>query len=138
MKSTGEVMGTAAEFGKAYWKAQRAAGATLPEGGVAVIDLDADREAFAEFYDVRSSADFEDVPQAIRDGEIDLVITRDRETLQTAVEEDITYYSTVPAVTAALEALRAREDPLDVAPLGERRKHQRQWGLPAAEHGADD
>mgnify|MGYP000123666662 CR=1 FL=1 len=138
MKSTGEVMGTAAGFGKAYWKAQQAAGATLPEGGTAVIDLDADREAFAEFYDVYRSADFEDVPQAIRDGEIDLVITRDLETLRTAVEEDITYYSTVPAVTAALEALQAREEPLDVAPVSKRVKQTRKWGVPAADVESDD
>jgi carbamoyl-phosphate synthase large subunit len=133
MKSTGEVMGTATTFGKAYWKAQQAAGATLPESGTAVIDLDADREAFAAFYDVYRSEDFEDVPQAIRDGEIDLVITRDRETLQTAVEEDITYYSTVPAVMAALEALQARDEPMDVAAVDERHKHVRNWGGAAAD-----
>jgi len=133
MKSTGEVMGTATTFGKAYWKAQQAAGATLPESGTAVIDLDADRDAFAQFYDVRRSEDYDDVPQAIRDGEIDLVITRDRETLQTAVEEDITYYSTVPAVMAALEALQARGEPMDVAAVDERTKHARNWGAAAAD-----
>jgi carbamoyl-phosphate synthase large subunit len=123
MKSTGEVMGTADTFGKAYWKAQQAAGAVLPEGGTAVIDLDVD--GFEEFYDVR---EFEDVPEAIREGRVDLVITRDRESLQTAVEEDVTYYSTAPSVQAALEALRAREEPLDVRPVSERPVRDAEWG----------
>ena len=123
MKSTGEVMGTADSFGKAYWKAQQAAGAVLPKGGTAVIDLDVD--GFEEFYEVK---EFEDVPDAIREGEIDLVITRDRESLQTAVEEDVTYYSTAPSVQAALEALRAREQPLDVRAVSERPVREAQWG----------
>jgi carbamoyl-phosphate synthase large subunit len=123
MKSTGEVMGTADTFGKAYWKAQQAAGAVLPEGGTAVIDLDVD--GFEEFYDVR---EFEDVPEAIRQGKVDLVITRDRESLQTAVEEDVTYYSTAPSVQAALEALRAREEPLDVRAVDDRPVRRAQWG----------
>jgi carbamoyl-phosphate synthase large subunit len=33
MKSTGEVMGVARDFASAFWKAQAAAGNTLPEGG---------------------------------------------------------------------------------------------------------
>jgi carbamoyl-phosphate synthase large subunit len=123
MKSTGEVMGTADTFGKAYWKAQQAAGAVLPEGGTAVIDLDVD--GFEEFYEVK---EFEDVPEAIREGRVDLVITRDRETLQTAVEEDVTYYSTAPSVQAALEALRAREEPLDVRPVSDRPVRDAEWG----------
>ncbi|MFB6137374.1 MAG: ATP-grasp domain-containing protein, partial [Halobacteriaceae archaeon] len=137
MKSTGEVMGTADTFGKAYWKAQQAAGAVLPAGGTAVIDLDV--EGFDEFYDVKTSADFEDVPQAIRDGEIDLVISRDRKALQTAVEEDVTYYSTAPSVEAALEALRARDEPLDVEAVSRRPKRAGRWGeTPVAEAESDD
>lgn len=123
MKSTGEVMGTADSFGKAYWKAQQAAGAVLPKGGTAVIDLDVD--GFEEFYEVK---EFDDVPQAIREGEVDLVITRDREALQTAVEEDVTYYSTAPSVQAALEALRAREEPLDIKAVSERPVRKAEWG----------
>ncbi|MCL7417123.1 MAG: carbamoyl-phosphate synthase large subunit, partial [Halalkalicoccus sp.] len=123
MKSTGEVMGTADSFGKAYWKAQQAAGAVLPRGGTAVIDLDVD--GFEEFYEVK---EFEDVPEAIREGKVDLVITRDRESLQTAVEEDVTYYSTAPSVQAALEALRARDDPLDVRAVSERPVREAEWG----------
>jgi carbamoyl-phosphate synthase large subunit len=56
------------------------------------------------------------------------VITRDRETLQTAVEEDVTYYSTAPSVQAALEALRAREEPLDVRPVSDRPVRDAEWG----------
>ncbi|ADJ14642.1 carbamoyl-phosphate synthase large subunit [Halalkalicoccus jeotgali] len=123
MKSTGEVMGTADSFGKAYWKAQQAAGAVLPRGGTAVIDLDVD--GFDEFYEIR---EFEDVPEAIREGKVDLVITRDRESLQTAVEEDVTYYSTAPSVQAALEALRARDDPLDVRAVSDRPVREAEWG----------
>jgi carbamoyl-phosphate synthase large subunit len=130
MKSTGEVMGTADDFGKAYWKAQNAAGAVLPEGGTAVIDLDVDREAFGEFYDVR---EFEDTVAAIQNGEVDLVITRDPDVLKTAVEEDITYYSTVPSVEAALEALQNRDAPLDVNAIDRRPKETRRWGSPPDE-----
>jgi carbamoyl-phosphate synthase large subunit len=137
MKSTGEVMGTADGFGKAYWKAQQAAGAVLPEGGTAVIDfepaegnplVDLDVEEFAAFYDIE---EFEDVSRAIRDGKVDLVISRDLDTLQTAVEEDITYYSTAPSVQAALEALKARNEPLDVAAVTERPRTAREWGRSA-------
>ncbi|MFC6903899.1 carbamoyl-phosphate synthase large subunit [Halalkalicoccus tibetensis] len=123
MKSTGEVMGTADSFGKAYWKAQQAAGAVLPKGGTAVIDLDVD--GFDEFYEVR---EFEDVPEAIREGKVDLVVTRDRDSLETAVEEDVTYYSTAPSVQAALEALRARDEPLDVRAVSERPVKEAEWG----------
>src|SRR6056297_2171783 len=72
MKSTGEVMGTADSFGRAYDKAQDATGKPIPEGGVAVIDLsdgefpDPDSEAgkelvegFAEHFELR---EFEDLP----------------------------------------------------------------------------
>jgi carbamoyl-phosphate synthase large subunit len=139
MKSTGEVMGTADGFGKAYWKAQQAAGAVLPEGGTAVIDfepaegnplVDLDVAEFEEFYDVK---EFDDVPEAIRTGKVDLVISRDREALQTAVEEDVTYYSTAPSVQAALDALKARNEPLDVAAVTERPRSTRKWGRPERE-----
>ncbi|MFB6105353.1 MAG: carbamoyl-phosphate synthase large subunit [Halobacteriaceae archaeon] len=129
MKSTGEVMGTADTFGQAYWKAQTAAGAVLPEGGTAVIDLPVNVDAFAEFYDIE---EFDDVPEAIRQGKVDLVITRDRKALQTAVEEDVTYYSTVPSVEAALEALRSRDLPTDVESVSRRPKRTRQWGEPGS------
>jgi len=74
--------------------------------------------------------EFDDVPQAIREGKVDLVISRDLETLQTAVEENVTYYSTAPSVQAALEALKARNEPLDVAAVTERPRDGRRWGIP--------
>ncbi len=55
MKSTGEVMGTADSFGKAYEKAQSAASNALPTDGVAVVDLDVD--GFGEYYEL---GEFED------------------------------------------------------------------------------
>ncbi len=82
MKSTGEVMGTASEFGTAYWKAQQAAGNAVSEG-TAVVDLDVD--GFEDHFDVEA---FDDVPQAIREGEVDFVVSRDRDSLEMAVEED--------------------------------------------------
>jgi len=123
MKSTGEVMGTADTFGKAYWKAQQAAGAVLPESGTAVIDLDV--EGFEEFYDIE---EFDDVSQAIRDGEVDLIVSRDSDAMQTAVEEGVTYYSTAASVQAALEALQSREQDLDVAPVSSRPTLEENWG----------
>jgi len=42
MKSTGEVMGTARSFGKAYDKAQDSTNKPIPESGTAVVDLSAD------------------------------------------------------------------------------------------------
>jgi carbamoyl-phosphate synthase large subunit len=51
MKSTGEVMGIAADFASAFWKAQAAAGNTLPRGGpgrCAFVSVrDADKPAAA-------------------------------------------------------------------------------------------
>jgi carbamoyl-phosphate synthase large subunit len=52
MKSTGEVMGVAADFASAFWKAQAAAGNTLPRGGpgrCAFVSVkDKDKAAAAE------------------------------------------------------------------------------------------
>ncbi|PSP56118.1 carbamoyl-phosphate synthase large subunit [Halobacteriales archaeon QS_1_67_19] len=123
MKSTGEVMGTADAFGKAYEKAQDAAGSSLPEDGTAVVDLDV--EGFGEYYDL---AEFDDLTGALQAGEIDLLVTRDREALETAVEEEITYFSTEASAEAALEALAARDEPLDVASVSDRPTETREWG----------
>jgi carbamoyl-phosphate synthase large subunit len=123
MKSTGEVMGTAATFAKAYDKAQDAAGSPLPESGTAVVDLDVD--GFDEYYDID---EFEDLETAIQRGEVDLLVTRNRGALEAAVEEDITYFSTEASAEAALEALAAREDPLDVESVDTRAKDSRDWG----------
>jgi carbamoyl-phosphate synthase large subunit len=123
MKSTGEVMGTAKTFGKAYDKAQDAAGSALPDEGTAVVDVDVD--GFGEYYDL---GEFEGLDTAIQRGEVDLLVTRDRDALETAVEEDITYFSTEASAEAALEALEARDDPLDVESVGDRPKQSREWG----------
>jgi carbamoyl-phosphate synthase large subunit len=139
MKSTGEVMGTARSFGKAYLKAQSATGKAIPTEGVAHVDLDSVRElsqldedvsevreGFERHFDVRQ---FDDLAGAIRDGEVDLVVSREREPLEVAVEETITYFSTLPSAKAALEAIETKEEPLDVASLSERPRERRQWGI---------
>jgi len=141
MKSTGEVMGTARSFGKAYLKAQSATEKPIPTGGTAIVDLDtlgemsqADeditdvREHAADHYDVREKSDFGDVTQALRDGEVDVIFSRDRDVLEVAVEEDITYFSTVPSSRAALEAVETVEEPLDVMALSERPTERRECG----------
>ncbi len=132
MKSTGEVMGTADTFGKAYQKAQMSVGKPIPLGGAAIVDLPVG--GFGEYFDVFESDDFEDyeaIEAALRAGEIDLVISRDRDVLEICVEETITYFSTIESGQAALEAIRHSDEPLDVAPLQDRPKMQEYWGQPA-------
>ncbi|GGL51991.1 carbamoyl-phosphate synthase large subunit [Halocalculus aciditolerans] len=123
MKSTGEVMGTADTFGKAYDKAQDAASNHLPDAGTAVVDLDVD--GFEEYYDL---AEFDDVSDAIRTGEVDFLVSRDVDALQTAVEEDVPYFSTEASAKAALEALAHRGDDLDVLPVSQRPITHANWG----------
>ncbi len=49
MRSTGEVMASAADFPSAFAKAERAAGRPLPEGGTAFLSVrDADKDAAVE------------------------------------------------------------------------------------------
>ncbi|MCU4753024.1 carbamoyl-phosphate synthase large subunit [Halobacteria archaeon AArc-curdl1] len=128
MKSTGEVMGTASTFGIAYWKAQQAASNDIT-GGTAVIDLDVD--GFEEFFDI---AEFDDVPAAIRKGEVDFVVSYDRDTLEMAVEEDIPYLSTEPSARAYLEGLQAYagdgtgDADLEVAAVSDRPHRVAEWG----------
>ncbi|GAA0226134.1 carbamoyl-phosphate synthase large subunit [Haladaptatus pallidirubidus] len=123
MKSTGEVMGTADSFGKAYEKAQAAAYNALPDDGTAVVELDVD--GFGDYYDL---AEFENTADAVRAGKIDLLATDDREALEMAVEEDVPYFTTVAGAKAAVEALGARDEPLCVQSVGDRPKVVRQWG----------
>ncbi|MES3516602.1 MAG: carbamoyl-phosphate synthase large subunit [Natronomonas sp.] len=138
MKSTGEVMGTARSFGKAYLKAQSATGKPIPTDGVAHIDLESARAlsqkredlsdlraGFERHFDVR---EFDDLAGAIRNGEVDFIVSRDRDALEVAVEENVTYFSTIPSARAALEAIETKEEPLDVAALSERPLQRRQWG----------
>ncbi|AGB30537.1 carbamoyl phosphate synthase large subunit [Natrinema pellirubrum DSM 15624] len=123
MKSTGEVMGTASDFGTAYWKSQQAAGNAVSEG-TAVVDLDVD--GFENHFDI---AAFDDVPAAIREGEVDFVVSRDRDSLEMAVEEEIPYLSTVASAEAYVEALDEFDGDLEVASVTERPKRTAKWGV---------
>ncbi|MEF8814426.1 MAG: hypothetical protein V5A55_11490, partial [Halovenus sp.] len=118
-------------FGKAYQKAQMCVGKPIPLEGTMVVDLPV--AGFEEFFDVKELDDFADnaeVKQAISDGEIDLVISRERDVLETCVEETVTYFSTVESAQAALEAIRHSDEPLDVAPIDDRSKLKEYWGQP--------
>ena len=128
MKSTGEVMGTASSFGRAYDKAQDSTGQPLPTEGTALIEFEVDSGAvpgFEHYFEVQT---FDDPIEAIRDGAIDIVVSNDLDLLKAAVEEDVPYYSTEAPARAALEALAAREEPLDVAPVDDRPKRTAEWG----------
>ncbi|WP_408957203.1 carbamoyl-phosphate synthase large subunit [Natrinema sp. 74] len=122
MKSTGEVMGTASDFGTAYWKAQQAAGNAVSEG-TAVVDLDID--GFDNHFDV---TEFDDVPAAIREGNVDFIVSRDRDSLEMAVEEEIPYLSTEASAEAYVEALDSFEGDLEVAAVTDRPKGAAEWG----------
>ncbi|MDQ2050508.1 carbamoyl-phosphate synthase large subunit [Natronolimnohabitans sp. A-GB9] len=138
MKSTGEVMGSADSFGKAYDKAQDATGKPIPESGTAIIDLSADEfpdpetdegetlvEGFTEHFDLCEEVD---LVEAVREGKVDLIVSRDRDLLEVAVEEEITYFSTPASASAALEALEAKDEPIDVQSITERPKQTAEWG----------
>ncbi|MFC6875115.1 carbamoyl-phosphate synthase large subunit [Halobellus marinus] len=141
MKSTGEVMGTASTFAKAYDKAQDATGKSIPESGAAWIDLsaaefpDPDTEAgqelldgYAEYFDLETFEDNDELVSALREGRIDLVVSRDRDPLKVCVEEEITYFSTEASAAAALEALGAKDEPIDVEAVSDRPRRIEQWG----------
>jgi len=131
MKSTGEVMGTADTFGKAYQKAQMSVGKPIPLSGTAIVDLPV--VGFEESFDVYDLDDFENedaIKEALKNGEIDLVLSRDRDLLEICVEETITYFSTIESAQAALEAIRHSDESLDVQPVDSRPKKQEYWGQP--------
>jgi carbamoyl-phosphate synthase large subunit len=141
MKSTGEVMGTADTFAKAYEKAQSATSKEIPTEGTAVLDfsesefpdLDSDEarellDGYGEFFDLREFDDSEAFKDAIRAGEVDLIVSRDRDALEVAVEEDVTYFSTHASARAALEAIRASDEPIDVEAISDRPKRVAEWG----------
>jgi carbamoyl-phosphate synthase large subunit len=141
MKSTGEVMGTAGTFAKAYDKAQDAIGKPVPGSGTAWIDLSAPefpdpdsaagaalREGYAEYFDLATFDADEDLAAALREGRIDLVVSRDRDPLEICVEEEITYFSTTASAEAALEALGATADPIDVQAISDRPRRVERWG----------
>ncbi|GAA0528279.1 carbamoyl-phosphate synthase large subunit [Halorubrum aquaticum] len=138
MKSTGEVMGTARSFGKAYDKAQDATGKPIPDSGTAVVDLSAEEfpdpdtaegealvEGFSEHFQLSTATD---LIEAARRGEIDLIVSRQRELLEVAVEEEITYFSTHASAKAALEAIDHADDDLDVMAVSDRPKRVENWG----------
>ncbi|MFC4439225.1 MULTISPECIES: carbamoyl-phosphate synthase large subunit [Natrialbaceae] len=138
MKSTGEVMGSADSFGRAYDKAQDATGKPIPESGTAIIDLSADKfpdpdtdageelvEGFTDHFDLCEEID---LVRAVKEGGVDLIVSRDRDLLEIAVEEDVTYFSTPASAKAALEALEAKDEPIDVQPITERPKRVGEWG----------
>ncbi|GAB3418596.1 carbamoyl-phosphate synthase large subunit [Haloparvum alkalitolerans] len=138
MKSTGEVMGTATSFGKAYGKAQDATGKPIPESGTAVVDLSAEEfpdpdteegealvEGYAEHFELSEATDLIEAAQA---GELDLIVSRQRDLLEVAVEEEITYFSTHASAKAALEALDHANDDLDVMAVSDRPKRVAEWG----------
>jgi carbamoyl-phosphate synthase large subunit len=143
MKSTGEVMGTAGSFGRAYDKAQQAIGKPVPRSGTAVVDLSdpafpepesqAGRDLVSrveerfELVDFAEEASFR---EAIRAGEIDLIISRARAPLNTAVEESVTYFSTFPSARAAMAAVETADEPLDIRPLEARPQYRERWGQP--------
>ncbi|MDT3434382.1 carbamoyl-phosphate synthase large subunit [Haloarcula sp. 1CSR25-25] len=129
MKSTGEVMGTAGSFGKAYQKAQMAVGKPIPLEGTAIVDLPI--LGFEEHFDVQDFDDYEDtdaIIDAIQSGKVDLVLSRDRDVLEACVEETVTYFSTHESAEAALEAINSADQPLAVQAIDERPKTQREWG----------
>jgi carbamoyl-phosphate synthase large subunit len=127
MKSTGEVMGTADTPAMAYRKAQDAAGNLPATGGDATAVVDLDVAGFEDFFAVES---FEDVVAAVRDGEVDFLVSEDPAALKQAVESDVPYCSTVEAAEATLEALGAGGGSLQVRPISERPKRARRWGVP--------
>ncbi|WP_311172482.1 carbamoyl-phosphate synthase large subunit [Halobellus ordinarius] len=141
MKSTGEVMGTASTFAKAYDKAQDSTGKPIPESGTAWIDLSADEfpdpdteagqellDGYAEYFDLETFEDHDELVSALREGRIDLVVSRDLDPLKVCVEEEITYFSTEASAAAALEALGAKDEPIDVEAVSDRPRRIQQWG----------
>ncbi len=141
MKSTGEVMGTADSFGKAYQKSQMAIDKPIPTAGTALIDLDNEEfpdpdsdagrellEGFARHFAIADFEDESDFEAAIEAGDIDLIISRNREPLQVAVEHEVTYFSTYPSARATLDALEAQDEPLDIESITERPKRTANWG----------
>ncbi|ERG98497.1 MAG: carbamoylphosphate synthase large subunit [Haloquadratum sp. J07HQX50] len=141
MKSTGEVMGTAETFAKAYDKAQDSIGKPIPAEGTAWIDFSDEEfptaeshdstllyEGYEQYFDMVEYNSQESLHNSLRQGQIDFVVSRDRDTLEVCVEEEITYFSTTASAFAALEALDAKEGPIDVAPISSRQKTNINWG----------
>ncbi|QZP37373.1 carbamoyl-phosphate synthase large subunit [Halobaculum magnesiiphilum] len=138
MKSTGEVMGTASDFGVAYGKALDAAGQRLPDGGTVAFETVGDslplkgteeyehlRAGLEEYYEIEPVGDVE---EALRRGDIDLLISDEVDALRAAVTEEVAYLSTTESVEASLSALASRGKDLDVLAVSERPRHNEAWG----------
>jgi carbamoyl-phosphate synthase large subunit len=127
MKSTGEVMGTHETFGRAYDKAQIAAGAAPPTAGTAVVEIDDPElhERFADHYDLHEPTD---TPEAIRAGEVDYLVSTHRASLRAAVDEELPYVSTVAGAEAVLTGLAHRDEDLDTVAVTDRPQTGRRWG----------
>ncbi|MDL0128121.1 carbamoyl-phosphate synthase large subunit [Halobacterium salinarum] len=123
MKSTGEVMGTASDPGMAYWKAQVAASNAPVPGSTAVVDLPV--EGFDEHFEV---ATIKDVPAAIRRGEVEFLVSDDRDALTAAVEAEIPYVSTVAAAEAMREGIAAADGAREAMPVADRPVNDETWG----------
>ena len=72
----------------------------------------------------------EDLASAVRAGGGDVVVSRDRDPLKVGVEEGITYFSTTASARGALEALSAKDEPIDVQAVSDRPRRVEQWGAP--------
>jgi len=144
MKSTGEVMGTGANFGEAYSKAQFASGVILPSGGRALLSVrDADKPACRELARALAERGFElvathgterdlleagipcaginkvregrpHVVDLIKNDELSLIVntTADKRAIEEsrsirreAVAHKVTYYTTIAAAKATIQAL---------------------------------
>ena len=127
MKSTGEVMGTHETFGRAYDKAQIAADAAAPATGTAVVEIDDSdlHEQFGEHYELLSPAD---TPAAIREGEVDYLVSDERASLRAAVDEEVPYVSTVAAAEAVSTGLEHRDTELSTVAVTDRPRRREKWG----------
>ncbi|MFW5939995.1 MAG: carbamoyl-phosphate synthase large subunit [Halolamina sp.] len=134
MKSTGEVMGTANNFGAAYGKAQIAAGNEIPESGTLAVDGNWPADVVEGFTDHLDQETFDDLDGALKAGEVDFLLSTVRDSLRTAVDEEVPYLSTEASARAALEALEAGAETqgalagVDVAALSDRPTREENWG----------
>jgi carbamoyl-phosphate synthase large subunit len=134
MKSTGEVMGTAGSFGAAYGKAQIAADNEIPESGTLAVDGEWPEDVLEGFEAHLDRLETDDLESALMAGEIDFLLSTERESLTTAVEEEVPYLSTEASARAALEALDVAAETdgslagVDVAALSDRPTREEHWG----------
>jgi carbamoyl-phosphate synthase large subunit len=119
-----------------------AIGKPIPISGNAIVDLDSAEfpnpesdhgkkliEGFEEFFQIKYFDDEKDMREAIGNGDIDIIISRNRKILEIAVEERITYFSTCPSAEAAIEAIKSEGESNCIEAIGDRKKKQAQWGF---------